>query len=74
MKKILITGANSYIGTSFENFIKEANTGKGLKMPTWLRPYLTYVLPVVIMVVFVIGILTFEFADNFTILNWLKNL
>ena len=23
MKKILITGANSYIGTSFENYIKE---------------------------------------------------
>ena len=61
-------------GWGFENFIKEANTGKGLKMPMWLRPYLTYVLPLVIIVVFVIGILTFQFADNFTILDWIKGL
>lgn len=61
-------------GWGFDNFIKEANTGKGLKMPKWLRPYLTYVLPVIILVVFVIGIISFPFADNFTILNWLKNL
>lgn len=61
-------------GWGFDNFIKEANTGKGLKMPVWLRPYLTYVLPIIIAVVFVIGILTFPFADNFTILNWIKSL
>ena len=61
-------------GWGFDNFIKEANTGKGLKMPMWLRPYLTYVLPLVIIVVFVIGILTFPFADNFTILDWIKGL
>lgn len=61
-------------GWGFDNFIKEANTGKGLKMPVWLRPYLTYVLPIIIAVVFVIGILTFPFADNFTILNWVKSL
>ncbi len=61
-------------GWGFDNFIKESNTGKGLKMPMWLRPYLTYVLPLVIIVVFVIGILTFPFADNFTILDWIKGL
>ena len=61
-------------GWGFDNFIKEANTGKGLKMPMWLRPYLTYVLPLIIIVVFVIGILTFPFADNFTILDWIKGL
>jgi UDP-glucose 4-epimerase len=30
MKKILITGANSYIGTSFENYIKENFAGRYL--------------------------------------------
>ena len=28
MKKILITGANSYIGTSFEKYIKENYTNE----------------------------------------------
>ncbi len=61
-------------GWGFDNFIAEANSGKGLKMGKWMRPYLTYVLPLIIIVVFVIGILTFPFADNFTILGWLKSL
>ena len=30
MKKILITGANSYIGTSFENYIKKKRREDGL--------------------------------------------
>ncbi|MBE6733552.1 MAG: sodium-dependent transporter [Ruminococcaceae bacterium] len=61
-------------GWGFNNFLEEANAGKGLKMPRWLKPYLTYVLPLIIIIVFVIGILTFPFADNFTILDWIKNL
>lgn len=61
-------------GWGFENFLKEANAGKGLKMPRWLKPYLTYVLPLIIISIFIIGILTFQFADNFTILDWIKSL
>lgn len=61
-------------GWGFENFINEANAGKGLKMPRWLKPYLTYVLPLVIISIFIMGILNFKFADNFTILGWLKSL
>lgn len=61
-------------GWGFENFINEANAGKGLKMPRWLKPYLTYVLPLIIISIFIIGILNFQFADNFTILGWLKSL
>ena len=61
-------------GWGFENFINEANAGKGLKMPRWLKPYLTYVLPLIIISIFIMGILTFQFADNFTILGWIKSL
>lgn len=61
-------------GWGFENFLAEANAGIGLKLPRWIRPYMTYVLPAVIVVLFVIGILTFPFADDFTILNWVKDL
>lgn len=60
-------------GWGFDNFLKEANTGKGLKLKKWLRPYLTYVLPLIIIAVFIIGIVTFEFKDNFTILNYIKS-
>jgi len=37
----------------------EANSGEGLKMPNWIRGYVTYVLPVIVVVLFVIGVLTF---------------
>ncbi len=61
-------------GWGFDNFLAEANAGEGLKLKKWMRPYLTYVLPVIIVAIFVIGILNFSFADNFTLLNWIKSL
>ena len=61
-------------GWGFDNFLAEANAGQGLKVKKWMKPYLTFVLPVIIIVVFVVGILTFPFADNFTIWNWMKTL
>ncbi len=61
-------------GWGFDNFLLEANTGKGPKVARWLKPYFTYILPIIIIFVFVMGIITFEFADNFTILDWLKSL
>ncbi len=61
-------------GWGFDNFMAEANSGKGFKLKRWMRPYMTYVLPAVIVVIFIIGILTYPFADNFTIWGWLKSL
>ena len=61
-------------GWGFDNFLAEANAGKGMKVQKWMRPYMTYVLPVIIAAIFVIGILTFEFADDFTILGWIKSM
>lgn len=60
-------------GWGFDNFMLEANAGKGLKLQKWMRPYMTYVLPAVILSLFVLGIISFPFADNFTILDWLKS-
>ena len=64
----------SKYGWGFDNFIKEANTGKGLKLKKWMRPYIAYVIPTVIAVIFLMGIVNFEFADGFTILGWIKSL
>ena len=46
-------------GWGFDKFVAEANEGKGIKVKKWMRPYLTYVLPVIIAVFFVIGIVNF---------------
>lgn len=46
-------------GWGWDNFVKEANHGKGLKVQKWMRGYVTYVLPVISVVFFVIGIINF---------------
>ena len=45
------------IGFGFENFMEEANQGKGLKVRKWMKYYISYVLPVIIFVLFTVGIL-----------------
>ncbi len=44
-------------GWGWDNFYAEVNTGSGLKLPKWLRAYMTYVLPVIILVVLVMSVL-----------------
>ena len=44
-------------GWSWDNYISEVNTGKGMKMKNFMRGYMTYILPVMIAVIFVIGII-----------------
>ena len=61
-------------GWGFKSFMEEANTGEGMKVKKWMKPYMTFVLPAIIIFVFIIGIINFEFADDFTILNWIKGL
>jgi NSS family neurotransmitter:Na+ symporter len=48
-------------GWGFHNFLKEANTGKGLKVAAWMRFYMTWILPLIIMFVFCVGIYNFFF-------------
>ncbi len=43
-------------GWGWKNFVKEANEGKGLKVANWMRGYMTFVLPVIILIIFVLGI------------------
>lgn len=42
-------------GWGWENFLKEANAGKGLKFSTKLRGYLTYVLPFAVVIIYLKG-------------------
>ena len=46
-------------GWGWDKFVAEANEGEGLKVQKWMRPYVTYVLPVMVGIIFVIGILSY---------------
>ena len=43
-------------GWGWKKFVAEANEGKGLKVAKWMRPYVTSVLPLIILILFIIGI------------------
>jgi NSS family neurotransmitter:Na+ symporter len=43
------------MGWGWDNFIAEANTGKGWKFPAALKPYVSYVIPVIIVIIFIMG-------------------
>ena len=45
----------SKLGWGWKNFREEANTGDGLKFPNWVRGYVTYILPLIVLAIFVIG-------------------
>lgn len=42
-------------GWGWENFIAEANAGKGMKFPKWLRYYVTIILPLGVLYIFIYG-------------------
>ena len=42
-------------GWGWENFMDEANAGEGLKFPNGIRLYVKYILPLIILFVFVMG-------------------
>lgn len=46
-------------GWGWDKFVAEANEGEGLKVQKWMRPYMTYVLPVMVGFIFVVGIFSF---------------
>ncbi|MBR2461348.1 MAG: sodium-dependent transporter [Clostridia bacterium] len=43
----------------WDSFVKEANKGKGIKVQGWMRLYMTYVLPLIVLALFVVGIINF---------------
>lgn len=45
----------SRYGWGFKNFMKEANTGNGIKFPAWARVYVSYILPLIVLFIFVEG-------------------
>jgi NSS family neurotransmitter:Na+ symporter len=42
-------------GWGYNNFLAEANAGEGLKWPNQVRGYVTYILPAIIALAFIMG-------------------
>lgn len=42
-------------GWGFEGYLNECNQGKGIKFPRFIKPYVKYILPVLILIVFISG-------------------
>ena len=47
-------------GWGWDNFLAEANAGKGLKVQAWMKPVFRYVVPVIILFLYVYGLATFQ--------------
>lgn len=45
-------------GWGWKNFTEEANHGKGMKVKNWMRWYMTIVLPIMILVIFIMGLVS----------------
>lgn len=46
----------SRYGWGWKNFTTEANTGKGLKIQNWMRGYISYILPLIVLFIFFFGL------------------
>ncbi len=45
----------SRMGWGFDKYREEANIGEGLKIPKWIRIYATYILPVLLLLLIILG-------------------
>lgn len=52
---VYLAFCTSRYGWGFENFMKEVNAGKGIRFPFWVRGYVTFVLPLIVLAIFVQG-------------------
>jgi len=47
-------------GWGWDKFLAEANTGKGLKVKNWMKPIFCIVVPIAIIIIYIMGLVTFN--------------
>lgn len=52
---IYLMFCTSRYGWGFKKFLAEANEGEGIKFPAWVRVYVTYILPLIVLGIFIQG-------------------
>ncbi len=56
---VFILFSSTKYGFGWNKFLEEANAGKGLKLARWMRGYYAYVLPTIVLIIFVAGMISF---------------
>ena len=47
-------------GWGWDNFLAEANSGKGMKVKQWMKPLFCYIVPAAILVIYIMGLISFQ--------------
>ena len=56
---IFVIFCTTRYGWGWDKFTKEANEGKGLKVAKWMKGYMIFVLPVIILAILVLGLISY---------------
>ena len=59
---VYVLFCSSRYGWGYDNFINEANCGKGIAFPRKIRIYVSYILPVIVLLLWISGYITRFFA------------
>ena len=52
---VYLAFCTSRYGWGWKNFLKEADSGNGIRFPAWTRIYVSYILPLIVLYIFVQG-------------------
>ena len=52
---VYLTFCTTKLGWGWDNFYQEVNTGTGIRFPAWVKKYMTYWLPLLILYIFAAG-------------------
>lgn len=55
---VIVLFCTRKIGWGWDNFVSEANQGKGLKVKKWMKFYMSYILPAIVFVLFIVGVVS----------------
>ena len=56
---IVLFCSSKRFGWGWDNFVAEANAGKGLKVKNWMKPLFCYIVPAAIIALYIIGLVNF---------------
>jgi len=59
---IVLFCCNKRFGWGWDNLLAEANTGKGLKVKNWMKPIFCYIVPAVIIVLYIVGLINYNWG------------
>ena len=57
---LIVLFCSLHSGWGWDNFLLEANAGRGLKVRQWMKPMFQYVVPAAILFIYVYGMATFQ--------------